>query len=90
MRFVDLGPAADIGAERGVHEHGHGQHRQLAAVVAQLDKAIAALQALMAGTQQPAVLSAIGKLNAAKQKFGAGAAAIRSAIDDTDKYNAVR
>jgi hypothetical protein len=62
---------------------------QLAGAVAQVDKAIAVLAALMAGTQQPAVMSAIGKLNAAKQKFGEGAAAIRSAIDDTDKYNAV-
>jgi ABC-type transporter Mla subunit MlaD len=62
---------------------------QLSGVISQVDKAIAVLSALMAGTQQPAITAAIGKLNAAKQKFGEGAAAISSAIDDTDKYNAI-
>jgi hypothetical protein len=62
---------------------------QMSNVNAQVDKAIAVLQALIAGTGQPAVMQAIGKLNAAKQKFGEGAAAIQSAIADTDKYNTV-
>jgi hypothetical protein len=62
---------------------------QLNGVISQVDRAIAILSAVMAGTQQPAVMSAIAKLNAAKQKFGEGATVIRSAIDDTDRYNAV-
>jgi alpha-D-ribose 1-methylphosphonate 5-triphosphate synthase subunit PhnH len=62
---------------------------QLSGVTAQVDKAIVVLQALMAGTSQPAVMQAIGKLNAAKQKFAEGAGAIQSAIADTEKYNSV-
>ncbi|MFC7545893.1 hypothetical protein [Plantactinospora sp. GCM10030261] len=62
---------------------------QLAGVNAQVDKAIAVLQALAAGTQQPAVMGAIGKLSAAKQKFGEGAGLIQAAIAQTEKYNAV-
>jgi alpha-D-ribose 1-methylphosphonate 5-triphosphate synthase subunit PhnH len=61
---------------------------QLSGVTSQVDQAIAVLQALMAGTTQPAVMQAIAKLNAAKQKFNEGAVAIQSAIADTDKYNA--
>jgi hypothetical protein len=61
----------------------------VAGAVDQIDKAMVILTALMAGTQQPTVMSALAKLTAAKQKFGEGAAAVRSAIDDTDKYNAV-
>jgi hypothetical protein len=34
-------------------------------------------------------MQAIGKLNAAKQKFAEGAGAIQSAIADTEKYNSV-
>lgn len=62
---------------------------QLAGVNAQVDKAIAVLQALAAGTQQPAVMDAIGKLSAAKQKFGEGAGLIQAAVAQTEKYNAV-
>ncbi len=62
---------------------------QLAGVNAQVDKAIAVLQALAAGTQQPAVMGAIGKLTAAKQKFGEGAGLIQAAVAQTEKYNAV-
>jgi alpha-D-ribose 1-methylphosphonate 5-triphosphate synthase subunit PhnH len=62
---------------------------QLSSVTAQVDKAIAVLQALMAGTSQPAVLAAIGKLNAAKQKFTEGGASIRGALVDTERYNSV-
>ena len=62
---------------------------QLAGVNAQVDKAIAVLQALAAGTQQPAVMGAIGKLPAAKQKFGEGAGLIQAAVAQTEKYNAV-
>jgi hypothetical protein len=84
---------ATIGDIKNGLNHGKTEANQalgqLNGVITQVDKAIAVLSALMAGTQQPAVLSAIGKLNAAKQKFGEGAAAIRSATDDTDKYNAV-
>lgn len=84
---------ATIGDIKNGLNHGKAEANkalaQLAGASAQVDRAIAVLQALMAGTQQPQVLSAIGKLNASKQKFGEGAAAIRSAIDDTDKYNAV-
>ncbi|WP_018254041.1 hypothetical protein [Salinispora mooreana] len=62
---------------------------QLAGATAQVDKAIAVLQALAAGTQQPAVMGAIGKLTAAKQKFGEGAGLIQAAVAQTEKYNAV-
>ncbi|WP_018723234.1 hypothetical protein [Salinispora fenicalii] len=62
---------------------------QLAGANAQVDKAIAVLQALAAGTQQPAVMGAIGKLTAAKQKFGEGAGLIQAAVAQTEKYNAV-
>ncbi|MEQ4301361.1 hypothetical protein ABNF97_08220 [Plantactinospora sp. B6F1] len=61
---------------------------QLNSVNAEIDKTITALQALAAGTQQPAVLGAISKLGAAKQKFGEGAGLIRAAIDQTEKYSA--
>src|SRR5690242_17103518 len=86
-------PMATIAEVKNGLTHGKTEARQalaqLAGVIGQVDKAIAILAALAAGTQQPAVMSAIGKLNAAKQRFGEGAAAINSAIEDTDKYNAV-
>ncbi|MEU5943096.1 hypothetical protein ABZ807_28920 [Micromonospora sp. NPDC047548] len=61
---------------------------QLAGVTAQVDMAIAVLQALVAGTRQPAVMGAIGKLTAAKQNFTEGAGLIQAAIAQTEKYNA--
>lgn len=62
---------------------------QLSGVNAEVEKAIAILQALAAGTQQPAVFGAIGKLGAAKAKFGEGAKHIRAAITQTDNYSAL-
>ncbi|MBM0231174.1 hypothetical protein ACPXB1_21875 [Micromonospora sp. DT68] len=84
---------ATIGDIKAGLAHGKSEAEkalaQLAGVNAQVDKAIAVLQALAAGTQQPAVMGAIGKLSAAKQKFGEGAGLIQAASAQTDKYNAV-
>lgn len=62
---------------------------QLNGVNAEVDKAIAILQALSAGTQQPAVMGAISKLGAAKAKFSEGAHLVRAAITQTDNYSAL-
>lgn len=84
---------ATIGDIKAGLNHGKSEAdkalAQLAGVTAQVDKAIAVLQALAAGTQQPAVMGAIGKLSAAKQKFGEGASLIQAAVAQTEKYNAV-
>jgi hypothetical protein len=73
--------------------HGRSEAEQALArlngVNDEVDKAIAILQALAAGTQQPAVMGAISKLGAAKQQFGEGAKLIRAAIDQTEKYSAI-
>jgi hypothetical protein len=60
---------------------------QLAALDAQVDQAIAMLTAVTGGYSQPALMKAIGSLQAAKQKFAEGGTAIRSAIAATDHYN---
>src|SRR5262245_66691015 len=84
---------ATIGDIKAGLNHGKNEAEraleQLSGVAGQLDRAIAVLQALTAGTSQPSVMSAIGKLNAATQKFAEGATAIRYAIDEADRYNAV-
>jgi hypothetical protein len=61
---------------------------QIVAVAGQLDQTIGALQALVAGTGQPQVTQAIGKLGAAKQQLAQSHAAIRAAISDLDHYQA--
>ncbi|TDB79553.1 hypothetical protein [Micromonospora sp. KC721] len=84
---------ASIGDIKAGLAHGKSEAdkalAQLAGVNAQVDRAIAVLQALAAGTQQPAVVGAIGKLSAAKQKFGEGAGLIQAAAAQTEKYSAV-
>nr|MDT0658908.1 hypothetical protein [Micromonospora sp. DSM 115978] len=62
---------------------------QLNSVNAEVDKAIAILQALAAGTQQPAVMGAISKLGAAKERFSEGANLIRAAVNQTENYSSI-
>ena len=61
---------------------------QLNGVNQQIDRAISILQALIAGTNQPAVMQALAKLAGAKQKLAESQGMINSAIADTDRYNA--
>ncbi|WP_371409296.1 hypothetical protein OG423_05100 [Micromonospora zamorensis] len=75
----DANPGKDVGeAARILLDVEYLQARQ-----------VGEAEALAAGTQQPAVMGAIGKLSAAKQKFGEGAGLIQAASAQTDKYNAV-
>lgn len=61
---------------------------RLSGVLAQLDQATAILQELAPDSGQPAIMSAIGNVGAAKQRFSEGAETVRSAISDIGKYEA--
>ncbi|MFC7545886.1 hypothetical protein [Plantactinospora sp. GCM10030261] len=61
---------------------------QLSAAAILVDKAIATLEALSAGTRQPACRGAIGKLTGARNRFDQGAERVKAAIDQLRRYDA--